>query len=348
MAGLHLHDVAQGMALVLVPFLGFEAGEDLIGQRSAGLFGQAAAAVQFDGGAAVEEGQDRAVHDSLAKLLDHVVDQGRLAGAIGVEEAGVGVQPGKHKGPFNLAVEDAVAVVQGTVERVAGALGTPPGPVQIGQEEFADGLPVFLRPPAFDGEDLSAHVIDGIASDRVLDRFGAQPVQFGDVVEHVVSKQAYFPVQVRLFGLAVFGHVFEQVDLVIQLAFGHCQGNVQAAAVLAGLELRAARLHGCGQAGAVEAAYRFAAAAEEVDRHTFFGAGGHDVAAEAYAAPGDEDGFEVHQGRVAPFFALAGDAQAPAFFGDKAAELVYDQVLNDGHFVSSEWIVNGAVIDRCS
>ena len=74
------------------------------------------------------------------------------------------------------------------------------------------------------------------------------------MVEDFVGQEAHLLVQVRLFGLAVFGHVFEQVDLVAQFALGRGQGDVQAAAVLAGLELRPSGLHGGGQAGAVEAA----------------------------------------------------------------------------------------------
>ena len=134
----------RGWRFVLVALLGFEAGEHLCGQGFAGFLRQAAAAVQLDSRAAVEERQDCAVDDCLAKLFDHVVDERGFAGAIGVEETGVGVQAGEHKRPLHLAVEDSVAVVEGAVERVAGALCAPTGPVHVGQEQFADGLPVFL------------------------------------------------------------------------------------------------------------------------------------------------------------------------------------------------------------
>ena len=335
MAGLHLYDIAQGVAFVLVALLGLEAGEHLCGQGFAGFLRQAAAAVQLYSHAAVEERQHGAVDDCLAKLLDHVVDERGFAGAVGVEETGVGVQAGENQRPLDLAVEDSVAVVEGAVERIAGALGAASGPVHVGQEQFADGLPVFLGAAALDGEDLPAHVVHGVAANRIFERVGAQPVQFGDVVEDFVRQQAHLLVQVRLFCFAVFCHVFEQVDLVAQFALGRGQGHVQAAAVLAGLELRPPGLHGCGQAGAVEAADRFAAAVQEVDGHALLGAGGHGVAAEADAASGDQDGLQVHERRVAAFFAFAGHAQAPALLGDKAAELVHDQMLDDRHCGSS-------------
>ena len=62
-----------------------------------------------------------AVDDRLAKLLDQVEHQRRLARPVDVQEAGEGLEAGVDHGAPHLRVENAVAVVEQCIHRVGGA-----------------------------------------------------------------------------------------------------------------------------------------------------------------------------------------------------------------------------------
>ena len=62
-----------------------------------------------------------------------------------------------------------------------------------------------------------------------------------------------------------------------------------------------------------------------------FGAGGDGISRNADPFAGNGDAFEMEQGGLGEGFFLLGDFQPALVFANVAAELVGDEVLNDGH-----------------
>ena len=148
------------MALFFIEFGGLQAGQYLFSQPTPRHFRQSAPFVKFDRGAAVEDRHHRTVNHTLAKFFHHVEDQTRLAGAVGVQETGIGIKPGQHQRPLHLAIEDAIAIVERTVKGIGCPLGHPPRPAHLGQQQVTNPAPISTRRPPFNREQLAAAVVN--------------------------------------------------------------------------------------------------------------------------------------------------------------------------------------------
>ncbi len=117
--------------------------------------------------ALVEPAKDGTVDDGLPELFDQIEHQGRLAGAVDVQKAGEGFQAGVHHGAPDMRGEDAVAVIQGGVDGVGGALVTPSGEAQAVRQRVADFFPVHVFALVTDGV---AETGDNPDAERGLER----------------------------------------------------------------------------------------------------------------------------------------------------------------------------------
>jgi len=103
-ARLELDDRAQGVLVALVRLAALQSLQDLLGELAPCAVAQPPL-LDLRLRATVEQAEDRAVDDRLAELLDQVQGKTRLAGAIDVQEARVGVEARQHAGALHLAVE---------------------------------------------------------------------------------------------------------------------------------------------------------------------------------------------------------------------------------------------------
>ena len=317
MAGLLLDDMAQEHFLAPVAFGFFQAVEDPFGDGAAGFGGEPQVLVLFEVRAAVGHGEDDAVGGGGAEFFDEVEHQAGFAGAVGVEEAGVGVEAGEDDGAFDLGVEDAVGVVEGGVEGVLGPASDASIPVWGYVDDLADGVPVFFGGAAFDGEDLEA---DG------FDVGAVQAFEFDEVVEDFAGAPLEFAEGVLVGLFAVFGHVAEECGLVEDFAGGEGFGEADAALVGEGFDLGAAGLDGADEAGGVDAGADVAGGADEVDGDAGFAAGGDGVGGDGDAAAGDEYGVECEEGSLLEEGIFEAHLDALGVFADEGSPLVDDQV----------------------
>ena len=141
-----------------------EAEEDAGGE----LFAGGAIEHAFDEGelaAFVEPGEDGAVNNGLAEFFDEVEDKGGFAGAVDMEEAGEGFEAGVHDGAPDVRGEDAVAVIEGGVDGIGGALVGAAGEIEIVGEHVLDFLPIQAGGGAFEAHEFVADLVGAVARD---------------------------------------------------------------------------------------------------------------------------------------------------------------------------------------
>lgn len=98
-----------------------------------------------------KEGEDCRVNDRGAEFFHKVEHEGRLAVALGMIEAQVGVEPHVQAGALNFVVKDAIAIVESGVEFVAAA-----GPAAGEADQLFQRGEVAVGNHAFNAKELLA------------------------------------------------------------------------------------------------------------------------------------------------------------------------------------------------
>src|SRR5437762_12190099 len=97
----------------------------------------------------IRQPENQAVNRNLSEVLYQVQHETRFAGPIRMDESCVGVHPGQNDGSLDLAVQDAVTIVEHTVDRVGGSTPLPTCPAVFFGNYRPDRRPVALRGIAF-------------------------------------------------------------------------------------------------------------------------------------------------------------------------------------------------------
>ena len=114
------------------------------------------------------------------------------------------------------------------------------------------------------------------------------------MILYFIAKQTHRVKGSRLLLPTILTHIFQQIDLITDLAFSNRQRHGQATAVAQGGQLCSARRHRGRQPGAIKAAHRMAAAVEKVDRNALFRAGRHHITAQAHPLAGHQHRLQMH------------------------------------------------------
>jgi len=276
------------------------------GDEAAG-FGGEQVVFHFDFRAAIEQDEDGAVDDGLAKFFDEIQHERGLAGAVDVEKSGKRLETrGEQRGP-DFGVENAVAVIEHGIDRVGRAAMLAAMKHFAAEHEF-DGGPILAAGRAFEAHKSVAAVVDFFRLDEP--RFVPHAVNGFRVAGDLIAALA--------LGLRhALGKIFEQVGLIGELAGDDGSRQPHAELIVKGFNLRASRHrrrreirrgeHGIRPAGAVDEGELDAALHGLVDH----------VAGDGHALFGDDDLLHAKQREF--FFAAVALAHDDAL-GALAAE----------------------------
>src|SRR5581483_3087926 len=209
---------------------------------------------------------------------------------------------------LDLAVEDAVAVVEQAVGQVGGVLVLAAGPVDAAQQP-AEPAPVGAAGARLGGAERRADRFDRAAAERRQQRAGA--------LEQVGPGHA-----------PVLDGVLEEVGLVGHLRGGDGGDERGGAAVVGGGELGAAGRRGRVRDGGEEGGVGLAAAGEEVDADAALGARADRVGGDGEALADEEDAADVEERVLGDDRAAHGDAQPLGVFADESARLIDQYVAH--------------------
>ncbi len=234
-----------------------------------------------------------------------------------MEEAGKGFEAGVHDSAPDVGGEDAVAVVEGGVDGVGGALVGAAGEVESVGQHVLNLLPVHAAAGAFEAHEFVADFGGGYAFDG--EGGAAEMAQrFGGGFEGGVA-----------VAVAAFGEVAHELFLVVEFAGDDPAAEVGTTGVVAGFHLGAAGFDGGGEHGGGDEGEGFAARGEEGDADAAFAEFFDEVGGEADAARGDDDFLEAEEGDLGADFFVFADNDAFGFFADEEAE-ARDEELGAG------------------
>ena len=317
--------------MVLSP-MGFEGAEPTDDAHGDGFFGFGIeeTAEECWGAAFGQPTEEGPVDDGLAELFDEVEDEGRFAGAVGMNESGEGFEPGVHDGTPDVGGEDAVAVVEGGVYGGGYDIGrwvvSTEGSGCDAGDDVGDGSPVETTGGPFEA-------LKGGADGAAIGAFDGENF-FGDLFNREGSGLEFF----GLFFGAVTGEVLEEFGLVASFSRDDPAGHVDADGGIDGVDLGFAGFDGGGDERGSEEGVGSAGTAEEGETDAAFAEGFDDIGGDVDAAGADDDFLEAEEGDLGDDFSLmadgdafglfadgeaeAGDEELGAIFGDKEADLI--------------------------